>query len=278
MHSFEETTGADLGWFLEQWVFSPGAPQIGLTETQLLPRGGRFRVEAVITQESPTYRVELPVTVRGDDRDTTVILDVRDERHPFQLDLNWSPISLAVDPDFQCFRRVHRQEIPVTLSQTLGADSIVVILPHKGSPALQEAFARLAKEWETQSDRLRVVADGEVSSAELSGYSVWLLGECSLGREFLEYLPSNLRISRRGWMLDGEEYAPEGRTLIVSAARPDNPDVSWTWFLTSDASAVDAVGRKIPHYGKYTYLVFEGERNVGKGIISPETSPLTVFF
>ena len=37
---------------------------------------------------------------------------------------------------------------------------------------------------------------------------------------------------------------------------------------------VAAIGRKIPHYGKYSYLVFEGETNVGKGVWKAGDSPL----
>jgi hypothetical protein len=36
------------------------------------------------------------------------------------------------------------------------------------------------------------------------------------------------------------------------------------------------MGRKIPHYGKYSYLVFDGARNVSKGIWSTSESPMRV--
>ena len=40
--------------------------------------------------------------------------------------------------------------------------------------------------------------------------------------------------------------------------------------------SVPAVARKIPHYSKYGFLVFEGERNVDKGSWEAGESPLVV--
>jgi hypothetical protein len=36
------------------------------------------------------------------------------------------------------------------------------------------------------------------------------------------------------------------------------------------------VARKIPHYGKYSYLVFRGDRNREKGVWPVVSSPLIV--
>jgi hypothetical protein len=47
-------------------------------------------------------------------------------------------------------------------------------------------------------------------------------------------------------------------------------------FLPGSAEAVAAVARKVPHYSKYSWLAFEGERNVGKGLWEAGASPLTV--
>ena len=39
-----------------------------------------------------------------------------------------------------------------------------------------------------------------------------------------------------------------------------------------------AIARKIPHYSKYSYLVFEGATNVAKGTWEAGDSPLRVAF
>jgi hypothetical protein len=47
-------------------------------------------------------------------------------------------------------------------------------------------------------------------------------------------------------------------------------------FLPGSADEVAAIARKIPHYSKYSYLVFAGTKNEAKGVWSAGVSPLTV--
>jgi aminopeptidase N len=41
---------------------------------------------------------------------------------------------------------------------------------------------------------------------------------------------------------------------------------------------LEAVVRKLPHYGKYSYLAFLGETNIAKGIWAVTASPLIAAF
>jgi hypothetical protein len=45
-------------------------------------------------------------------------------------------------------------------------------------------------------------------------------------------------------------------------------------FLPLSPSAAAAVGKKIPHYGKYSYLVFTDGENKNKGTWEPADSPV----
>ena len=47
-------------------------------------------------------------------------------------------------------------------------------------------------------------------------------------------------------------------------------------FLPADDSLAKTIGAKVPHYGKYSYLVFQGPRNRAKGIWDADASPLNV--
>ena len=44
----------------------------------------------------------------------------------------------------------------------------------------------------------------------------------------------------------------------------------------SGDSLAKTIGVKVPHYGKYSYLVFEGSRNRVKGTWDAASSPLTL--
>jgi hypothetical protein len=54
---------------------------------------------------------------------------------------------------------------------------------------------------------------------------------------------------------------------------PSSPDRVAALFMGPDASA-ERVLRKIPHYGKYSYLVFKDARNRAKGVWPVSASPL----
>ena len=67
----------------------------------------------------------------------------------------------------------------------------------------------------------------------------------------------------------------EGRRgFVLTLTHPDDPDLTWSLLLPGDAPSLPAVGRKVPHYGKYGWLVFEGETNAGKGEWPTGESPL----
>ena len=66
----------------------------------------------------------------------------------------------------------------------------------------------------------------------------------------------------------------EKRSLVACFRDAAQPEIPWTVVLPVEAAVVEALGRKLPHYGRYSYLVFDGDTNVSKGNWIVETSPL----
>jgi len=60
----------------------------------------------------------------------------------------------------------------------------------------------------------------------------------------------------------------------LTTRHPKNPELSWTFIQIDQVDDVPVIGRKLPHYGKYGYLVFEGSQNIYKGEWEVTTSPL----
>ena len=55
---------------------------------------------------------------------------------------------------------------------------------------------------------------------------------------------------------------------MFTLPHPHDPKRSATWIITDNPESISGLIRKLPHYGKYGYLVFEGQRtptNVLKG-------------
>ena len=102
------------------------------------------------------------------------------------------------------------------------------------------------------------------------GRGVWLFGDGELvdqvfGRSgAFGQAPASLRSTT----------SAAEQSMVASFRDAEQPEIPWTVVLPADAAVVEALGRKLPHYGRYSYLVFDGETNVRKGNWIVETSPL----
>ena len=73
--------------------------------------------------------------------------------------------------------------------------------------------------------------------------------------------------------IDGSSYPKEGHTFILTGQ--DWQDIGkYMVVVTDDGESLPRLGQLVPHYGKYSFLVFKGARNVGKGNWTVEKSPL----
>ncbi len=272
--AFEEETLKDLGVFFDQWVNRKGAPVLSVADVKTKKEGDRYEVETVLHQEKPYYQLEVPVRLETDlgAEETFVILDGPG------ADYRWKgagrPLSLSIDPDFDLFRKLYRAEIPPALSQTLGADSTLIVLGDSSREDEDRPLAALAAQW-AEGGGAEVV-HGEVEDPLFRRRTVWLLGETAYGGRFVETLPAGVSVNGTVWTLGGKEYDSASLSLVITAPHPENGELSWTLFLPASDDAVPAIGRKIPHYGKYGYLVFDGDRNVAKGEWPSGESPMRI--
>jgi hypothetical protein len=69
-----------------------------------------------------------------------------------------------------------------------------------------------------------------------------------------------------------------GHSAVIVRRHPANLEKAVGWIFADGLSALPGLGRKLPHYGKYSYLGFEGEEpvNVLKGQWTATDSPLRV--
>jgi hypothetical protein len=74
--------------------------------------------------------------------------------------------------------------------------------------------------------------------------------------------------------------ARENHSIVLTGRNPENKDMALMFAAADAANAIPGLARKLPHYHKYSYLVFEGEEpaNVAKGRWPVVDSPLTSFF
>ena len=79
-------------------------------------------------------------------------------------------------------------------------------------------------------------------------------------------------------MLGNESVPYANHSLVVIRRHPRNIEKAIGLLIVEPAAAFAGMARKLPHYGKYSYLAFEGEEptNVVKGQWSAGGSPLVV--
>jgi len=282
--SFAAVAGEPLDDFFRQWVQRTGAPQFSLGKVRAAPAGDNYRLTAVIeqTQPGPAYRLQLPVAVHmeGVDKAYQTRIRITDKQQTLALTLPARPVQFDVDPEFDVFRRLHREEIPPAVSQAMGAEQVLVVLADKAPADLKQAYRELANRWQQEKPgEINVVYDTEVQALP-DDRAVWLFG---WHNRFRPQLNTALKAydfvqTGDGVRIAGTALAPTTHSLVVLGRQPNAPDQALGWLAADSAAALPGLGRKLPHYGRYSYLGFTGEEpdNVLKGQWPVVNSPMSV--
>lgn len=285
--TFSVVTRVDLGPEFAQWISRPGAPWLRVSEARGRPDGTDHLLTAVVEQiqPGPAYVLRIPVAVHMQGQETafqrTVAMDGK--RLELQLRVPDRPWQLDVDPEFDVFRRLDHREIPPALTQPLGAEKGLVLLPGKAPDETRQGYQELAEvlQW-SQTGQLEIKWDGDVELLP-SDSAVWILGwENRFRPEIVAALADyDVSLTEDGVRIGTEEIRRDDHSVVLIARRPENPNLALTWIATDNATAMTGLGRKLPHYRKYSYLGFEGDEpiNIFKGqwpvINSPMSVPVT---
>ncbi len=253
--AFEAASGRDLGPFFEQWLTRVGAPALELAGAKAEGSG----VTLTLRQSEPQYGLTVPVEVRtaaGTERHT-IRLDGRETTVTIRTAA--APRALSVDPGFDLFRRLAPGEAPPILRDVTLDHAATTVLAADG-PAAETARA-LAERLADGKPRI-AAADRADPAAPLA--LIGTAGEVDrlLSRLGLPPVPESL--AGRGTARVWTARTAQGRPVLVVAAE--------------DAAALQALLRPLPHYGRQSWLVFEGARAVDRGVWPGGDSPLRVSF
>ena len=279
--AFETVSGRDLKDYFTAWTTRTGAVRLALTEVKTEPTKTGYRVSGRImqTQREAPFPLAVPVVVHpaaGAPQRVLVNLDGREGR--FAIDLPAAPLRLALDPAFDSFRTLEPGEAAVSLGALFGAAQGLILLPSGAEPSLLAGYRDLATAWTVGQPGWRVALDSD--QAELpKDRPVWLLGWEN------RFSPA-FAADSRDFSLD-----PQGRTLRIAGADVDTLGAGLVltrerdgqalgWIAAGDAAALPGLARKLPHYGKYGYLIFTGAApdNRTKGQWPPGDSALVRWF
>jgi hypothetical protein len=281
---FSRVGGQPLTAFFDQWVQREGAPRLRVSGAQVRSEGQGYALTARIeqVQEGAAYALGVPVAIRLEGREDAwqTVVEFEDKQKTLELKLPARPLQLVVDPEFDVFRRLDRNEIPPAISQAMGAPQVTIVLPSTAPEPLRAAYAALAADWLAGNpERFTLVADKDLERLP-ADRAVWLFGWSNRFRPGFDAALADYAFGDQGnaVTIAGTPLDRDGHAVVVMARHPANPDQALGWLAADRAEALPGLGRKLPHYGRYSYLAFTGDEpvNVLKGQWPVVNSPLSV--
>lgn len=268
---FGSAAGRDMGPFFRRWIGSAGAPFLSLSDVRAERDGKGWSVRGRVLQETPVYDLKVPVRLETAGAPVDILVPMKGKEGTFAIASNDRPTSLLLDPDVDLFRRLHPSEIPPTVNGIRGSGDLAVVVA-KGFPKETADSARILLS-AMGRERLPQLREEDTSPEQLADRDVLYFGLPS-GKGYLPTaLPRELSLAAAKFTLNGTEFAAPGDALFAVLPHPSSAGRVAAVFLPLSPYAANAAGRKISHYGKYSYLAFSGGNNREKGTWTAEDSP-----
>jgi len=267
LEAYEKSSGEDLSYIIPQWVDRVGAAQIkvDLLESKFVDEQTRVKFKVTQTGDD-LYDLQIPVNFIGVDGQNGQV-GITEAEGTFEFTVEGKATGFELDPDYNLFRHLYPQEIEATVAAAMGAPEKHFWYYVDGE---QDAFKSFGDAL-TEGDVTPASAADAVSIGLEGNYAIFALNPTRLPSE----LSKQIQIDKTSIIINGESFPRAGHTFILSS---DEEDIAAKMLvvISGDLGSLPRIGQLIPHYGKYSYLVFKGARNVAKGQWPALTSPLRV--
>ncbi|MHB9040153.1 MAG: M20/M25/M40 family metallo-hydrolase, partial [Melioribacteraceae bacterium] len=278
--AFESVTGKDLKSFFDQWVNRKGAPELSVSDVRCEKKNNEyvlgFKLKQI--QNEDAFALDVPVAVSFAKSSVIKTVSMTSKEQNYEFTFPENPLLVQIDPQFNLFRKLNYNEIPPSLSKIFGGDDLLILLPSKAAKEKLESYQKLAKIWADDKTKKNEVSLDSKYDKLPANKNIWIFG---VENKFTGVIKDGLKDYgseiKNGEVTFGKNSFPVvNNSFIISVRHPENPNNVLVYLSTENKEAVDGLARKLPHYGKYSYLVFEGNEptNIGKGEWSSVNSPL----
>ena len=259
--AFEEVTEQDLKWFFKQWIDRIGAPEIVLDNVKVKSIRDFNNVSFTIKQiqADDVFYLDVPVTVVTENGNQSKIFEMNEKEVVFSFNIKDKPLKLLVDPQFDIFRKLDPRETPPTFTKAYGAEKTLIILPDEDSKNYQ-LYKDFSEMWAAgKEDEFTVKLQNEVSELP-SDKAVMILGT---DNKFASIVNTAIKEYGSELLSNGVKYGKreiisDDNSFFMSVVNPNNMKAVVTLLSIGNKDAIDGLNRKLPHYGKYSYLAFSG--------------------
>ena len=278
----EATAGGDWRAFFAEWTGRMGAPSLTIQDLQVTTQEDpempwKVRLHLAQSQPEAPFSFTVPVAITMEGHDEALIVEAGSCHRDCVVETPCAgrPLRIDVDPAFDVMRRLDPLEVPPALSTVFGASEALYVLPASASDDERAAWRELAAAWAKPADP-RVVLDSDLDGAPES--TAWILGWDNLWAADVvnRVAVQGVELRDHDIRLVDQELGRADHSLVLVARSADDPAAAVGFIAADPVAAIPGLGRKLPHYTRYSYLAFKGDEpeNVAKGMWQPLSSPL----
>ncbi len=268
---FSALSKQNLDGFFQQWLSRTAGPKLALENVELKKTTEGWQVSGKLVQQPPIYQLSVKLELTTEQTPFTALAESTAAVQGVEFHVADRPLSLSADPQADLFRVLAPQEIPSTINSIRGSEQLLMLQAEDNVPD-QQAQQKLLGALRKSGLKIRPLS--EVTQAELAANDLLIFGSAE------NLLPEGIIASSDDDQVNFPEQQASLAThsAFVVTRNPFAQQHHAAWFLSRDAAQAASVARKIPHYGKYSYLLFEGDFNRLKGIWEAPESPLQIEF
>ena len=242
-NAFEQASGRNLVPFFDQWLRRTGAPALRVANARVEPVAAGWRLHLGLEQGAPAYVLSVPLVIKTTGGSISRSVELSREHETAVLELSSRPMQVELDPELRLWRSLAANEAPPILRDAMLAEQPGLITP--GADAAMRAAAstlagRLLERESVPAQHARTLLVAGLHA----DIDAWLAENGMSAR------PASLAATN-GSAQVWTARTPEGRIVVLVSAR--------------DAASLAALARPLPHYGRQSYLVFEGARMLSRG-------------
>ncbi|PNU19523.1 hypothetical protein C2E25_11840 [Geothermobacter hydrogeniphilus] len=268
LDTFSAVSGIPLENEIRPWLERDDIPDLQLNELHRTATDGGWRIKGVLRQRTGPYPLRLPVVIRTSTGRKERTLRVTATSTEFSFNCDRQPLAFSVDPDNQVMRRLTREEIPLTINNLRAAPQLRVV-EHPGLQAGQKQAVRRLLDG-LRKTTARITTGTSLKDANPSETVLYVSSFKNIPEQWRP--PGLTSSSTGGFQFNGREITAEISLLCVWPKRRGGLQAL---FVPADSPVATVVARKIPHYGRYSYLLFSGSQNYLKGTLRAGHSPLS---
>ncbi|MEA3548672.1 MAG: ChaN family lipoprotein [Thermodesulfobacteriota bacterium] len=251
---FAKVTKEDLSPFFEQWLTRTDIPHLELEDLMVKEEDGRpLLIFNLVQKNEEPYQLDLPIRIDTGQKSHNQSVKISRKKTRITIPLESMPKWLTIDPDYDIMRHLVHDELPAVWSRFMGAKNKIGVVAKEDRQKFVDLIP-LLEEMDCQ-----VVNDDEVDDTKLKDHSLIFLG---IGSQTCR-------------SLFGRPIPLEGGFVLEVRENPMNPAESAVLVTAKNQKQILPVLRKLRHYGKYGFLLFEDGKIRQK--IIPESDQGMIF-